>query len=170
MKTYSDRPVMNDKIKHDRVVLIGEDGENLGVVAIKDALNRAGDLGLDVIVVNDKLDVPVCKIMDYGKHKYEEKVKRKNNKRVSKRVGKRKEIFLSLNIGEHDKRTKLRKVVCFLEKNMEVVIGIKLKGRYRGRSDLAKDKIIEALKSESIDIDDNNWRISGNNVAILVKP
>jgi translation initiation factor IF-3 len=157
---------MNDQIKNSKVVLIGSGGENFGVVERADALSKASDLDLDVIVVNDKPDVPICKLIDYGKYKYEQKIKKKNNKKNLKR----KKIFLSLNIGEHDQKIKLKKVIGFLEKKMEVVVEIKLKGRYRGRSDLAKNKIIEALQSESIDIDDNNWRISGNNVAILINP
>lgn len=166
MKGRSERPVMNGQIRHGQVMLIGADGENLGVVDRDDAISRAVNLNLDIMVVNDKPEIPVCRLIDYGKYKYEQKVKKKNNKKQ----GKRKEIFLSLNIGEHDQKTKLKKVIGFLEKRMEVVIGIKLKGRYRGRSDLAKNKIIEALQSESIDIDDNNWRISGNNVAVLLTP
>jgi len=166
MKGRSERPVMNGQIRHGQVMLIGADVENLGVVDRDDAISRAVNLNLDIMVVNDKPEIPVCRLIDYGKYKYEQKVKKKNNKKQ----GKRKEIFLSLNIGEHDQKTKLKKVIGFLEKRMEVVIGIKLKGRYRGRSDLAKNKIIEALQSESIDIDDNNWRISGNNVAVLLTP
>ncbi len=159
--------LVNDQINHDRLIVIDNNGDNLGVINKKDALKKASENGLDLVMVNcPRNDHPTCKIIDYGKYKYKQAIKNKKKPKQSKR----KEIFLSINIGEHDKNTKLKKVVNFLDKKMEVVVGIKLKGRYRNKLDLAKSKLIEALRSINIDIDDNNWRESKWSVAVLIIP
>jgi translation initiation factor IF-3 len=164
------RVLVNEQIKHDSIRVIDSNGDNLGILDKKEALHKALDLGLDLVMVhssnNPDDDYPICKIMDYGKYKYNQKVKGKKSSRHTKR----KEIFLSMNIGDHDKKTKLRKIVTFLEKKIEVMVSIRLKGRYRGRSALAKNKLIDALQSESISIDDNNWRVSNNTVSVLINP
>jgi len=163
-----DKTLVNDQIKNREVRVISEGGENLGIIDRRDAMRLAGDAGLDLVLmsgVND--DCPVCKIIDYGKYKYNQKIKKRNKPKQNKR----KEIVIkTVNIGDHDMKIKLRKVTGFLEKKMEVVIGIRLRGRYTGKTNLAKDKLVESLQSEGISIDDNNWRISDKLVAILLSP
>jgi len=163
-----DKILVNDQIKSREVRVISENGDNLGIIDRRDAILMAENSELDLVLmggVDD--DYPVCKIIDYGKYKYNQKVKKKNKPKQNKR----KEIFIkTVNIGDHDMKIKLRKVLGFLDRKMEVVIGIRLKGRYTGRTDLAKDKLIESLRSEDIRIDNNNWRISKNLVAILLSP
>ncbi len=159
--------LVNDQINHDRLRVIDNNGNNLGIINKKDALKKASENGLDLVMVHcPKNDHPTCRIIDYGKHKYKQAIKNKKKPKQNKR----KEIFLSINIGEHDRSTKLKKVINFLDKKMEVVVGIKLKGRYRNKSDLAKSKLIEALQLADIDIDDNNWRESKWSVAVLIVP
>ena len=164
-----DRVLVNEQIRYDSIRVIDSNGDNLGILDKKEALHKASDLGLDLVMVhssNPDGDYPICKIMDYGKYKYNQKIKGKKSSRHIKR----KEIFLSMNIGDHDKKTKLRKIVAFLKKKIDVSVSMKLKGRYRGKSALAKSKLIDALQSESIAIDDNNWRVSDNIVSLLIKP
>jgi translation initiation factor IF-3 len=163
-----DKILINDQIKNREVRVISEGGENLGIINRIDAIRLAEDAELDLVLMGGSSDdYPVCKIIDYGKYKYNQKIKKRNKPKQNKR----KEIFIkTVNIGDHDMKIKLRKVVGFLEKKMEVVIGIRLKGGYTGRTNLAKDKLTESLQAEGIHIDDNNWRISNNLVAILLSP
>jgi len=158
--------LVNDQIKHREIRVIGEDGKNLGVIDREDAMNIAESAELDLVMMSCPADgYPVCKIIDYGKFKYNQKIKKKNKSKQNKR----KEIVIkTINIEDYDMKIKLKKVSEFLEKNMEVVIGIRLRGRYRGRIEQAKDRLTKSLESEGIVFDDNNWRISDNLVALLL--
>ena len=159
--------LINDQISYDTVRVIGKDGENVGVLSVQDAMKLANDSELDLMVIHcPEDDYPICKVLDYGKYKYKKTLKSKKNSKASKK----KEIFLSMNIGDHDKQTKMKKISMLLDKNRDVIVGIKLKGRYRGMLEVAKGKLVEALKSKNISINDKNWRISRDVVSILIRP
>ena len=107
-----ERPI-NETIVASEVRLIGADGEQIGVVTREDALNRAAHIGLDLVIVADNADPPVCKIMDYGKFKYEEQ-KKKNEARKKQKTIDVKEIKLRPNIDSHDYDVKMRSMLIFL--------------------------------------------------------
>ena len=114
---------LNDEITAKEVRLISVDGEQLGVVSIDVALERASEIGLDLIEVGPNSKPPVCRILDYGKLKYEEKKKRQLSKK-KQHVIKVKEIRLRPRIDEHDLMTKLNQGKKFLSE------GAKLKGHF----------------------------------------
>ncbi len=123
---------MNQNIKASSVLVIGADGSNLGVLSLSDALKRAEVDNLDLVQVSPgdagKNVPPTCKIMNYGKHCYEQE-KRGREARKKQKVVVTKEIRLSLNIGEKDFETKLGRASSFLERGDKVKVCIKFKGR-----------------------------------------
>tara|TARA_B100000686_G_C16801376_1_gene986277 strand:- start:18 stop:497 length:480 start_codon:yes stop_codon:yes gene_type:complete len=117
------------------VRLIGADGEQIGVVEKKDALDRATNLGLDLVIVADNADPPVCKIMDYGKFKYEEQ-KKKNEARKKQKTIDVKEIKLRPNIDTHDYDVKMRSMRKFLNEGDKVKVTMRFRGREMAHQDL----------------------------------
>ena len=127
--------------------MISETGEQLGVVSLEAALERAEDVGLDLMEVGPGMKPPVCKIVDYGKLKYEEKKKQQQSKK-KQHVVKLKEIRLRPRIDEHDLMTKLNRGRKFLEDGAKLKIPLMFRGRELARIDLGKlvmDRVLEEL-------------------------
>ena len=128
-------------------MLIDVDGEQLGVVSTSDALERAEESGLDLMEVAPNADPPVCKILNYGKFKYEEKKKLQNSKK-KQHVIKIKEIRFRPRIGEHDLMTKLNMGRKFINEGFKLKVTLMFRGRELSRVDLGKDvmnKVLEEL-------------------------
>jgi len=121
-----DKYLANEKIKSDEVMVIDQDGKQIGVMSLKDAIDKAKEDGLDLIQVSNSKP-PACKIADYGKLKYETRLKDKENRKKNKVVIK--QITMKLNISDHDLQTKINHAQEFLTKNQKVQFIIKLKGR-----------------------------------------
>lgn len=140
----------NSRIKADEVVLIDSDGSKVGKVTIFQARQRAEDQGLDLILVNDK-EIPVCKIADYGKIKYEQS-KKKHKSHSNK--GSLKEIRFGMNISDHDLGTKINKTLNLLEKGHKVKYVLMLRGNTRNftkeRTDAFFNKAIEQFKENYV--------------------
>tara|TARA_B100000161_G_scaffold261863_1_gene230814 strand:- start:111 stop:566 length:456 start_codon:yes stop_codon:yes gene_type:complete len=127
--------------------LISEDGEQLGVVSIEVALEKAREVGLDLIEVGPNTKPPVCKILDYGKLKYEEKKKQQLSKK-KQHVIKVKEIRLRPRIDDHDLMTKLNQGRKFLQDGAKLKVTLMFRGREMARVDLGKlvmEKVLEEL-------------------------
>jgi len=127
--------------------LISEDGEQLGVVSIEVALEKAKEVGLDLIEVGPNTKPPVCKILDYGKLKYEEKKKQQLSKK-KQHVIKVKEIRLRPRIDDHDLMTKLNHGRKFLQDGSKLKVTLMFRGREMARVDLGKivmEKVLEEL-------------------------
>ena len=107
--------MINEQIRDKEVRLIGEDGEQLGVVSVKEAMSKAEEAGLDLVKIAPTAKPPVCKIVDYGKFKYEQTRKEKEAKKKQK-VIEVKEIRLSPNIDTNDLNTKMNAARKFLTK------------------------------------------------------
>ena len=120
------------------VRLIGADGEQIGVVTRDDALDRAANIGLDLVIVADNADPPVCKIMDYGKFKYEEQ-KKKNEARKKQKTIEVKEIKLRPNIDSHDYDVKMRSMEKFLGEGDKVKVTMRFRGREMAHQNLGLD-------------------------------
>lgn len=129
-----ERPI-NDMIKAPNIRLIAADGEQLGVVSREDALNKAADAGLDLVIVAETADPPVCKIMDYGKFKYEEQ-KKKNEARKKQKTIDVKEIKLRPGIDNHDYDVKMRSMRKFLDEGDKVKVTMRFRGREMAHQDL----------------------------------
>jgi len=132
-----DRPI-NEMIQAAEVRLIRAEGEQIGVVTRDDALDRAANLRLDLVIVADNADPPVCKIMDYGKFKYEEQ-KKKNEARKKQKTIDVKEIKLRPNIDSHDYYVKMRSMVKFLGEGDKVKVTMRFRGREMAHQNLGLD-------------------------------
>ncbi len=127
--------------------MISETGEQIGIVNIQDALDKANSIGLDLIEIAPEAKPPVCKILDHGKLKYEKKKKKAQNKK-KQHVIKLKEIRLRPRIEEHDLMTKLNQGRKFLEDGCKLKVTLMFRGRELARVDLGKvvmEKVIEQL-------------------------
>lgn len=142
--------VINNQIRAERVRLINEKGENLGIFLLKEALNIAQEKGLDLIQITDKTDIPVCKLGEIGKHLY--RLKKKEGKK-SKKAGELKNIRIGYNISDHDIETKAKQVLSFLKKGNKVRIELRLKGREHLFSEIGKEKITQFLEKLNQEIE-----------------
>ena len=119
---------MNEKIRAREIRVIGEDGEQFGILTVSEALALAAEKNLDLVEISPNATPPVFKIMDYGKFKYEKTKKEKENKKKQKNVV-IKEIRIKPHIDEHDKETKISQIKKFIEKEYKVKISLRLSGR-----------------------------------------
>lgn len=131
------------------VRLIDETGENVGVVNTGEAVDRAFDVGLDLVEVSPNVDPPVCKILDYGKYKYEEQ-KKANVARKKQKVIEVKEIKMRPGIDVHDYDVKMRSMQKFLSEGDKVKVTL----RFRGREMAHQDRGFKVLKRVQDDLDE----------------
>ncbi len=120
--------MINEQIRDKEVRLISEEGEQLGIVPIKDAMKLAEDAGLDLVKIAPTATPPVCKIVDYGKYKYEQLRKEKEAKKKQKTI-ELKEIRLTPNIDTNDLNTKINAAKKFLTKGDKVKVTLRFRGR-----------------------------------------
>src|SRR6202453_4372506 len=123
-----DGPRVNEEIRVPQVRLIDQDGEMMGVMTARDAMLRAFAVGLDLVEVSPNADPPVCKILDYGKFKFQEQ-KKKNEARKRQKVQEIKEIKLRPNIDTHDYDVKARSMHRFFEEGDKVKVTLRFRGR-----------------------------------------
>lgn len=120
--------MLNEQIRDKEIRLIGEDGEQLGIMSAKDALKMAKEAGLDLVKIAPTAKPPVCKIVDYGKYRYEQARREKEAKKKQKTT-EVKEIQLSPNIDVNDLTTKANQARKFLEKGNKVKVALRFRGR-----------------------------------------
>ncbi|MDC1194580.1 translation initiation factor IF-3 [Pseudomonadota bacterium] len=123
-----DGPRINELIRAENVRCIGAAGEQLGVISISEALKLAEDESLDLVEIQPNVDPPVCKILDYGKFKYEAQ-KRKNEARKKQKIIEVKEIKLRPNIDNNDFTVKMKQVKKFIDNGDKVKITLRFRGR-----------------------------------------
>lgn len=134
-------PRSNEQIQADKVRLIDEKGNMLGVLTLRDAIYKAKNVNLDLVEVSPNAEPPVCKIIDYGKYKYEIQKKSSDAKKKQKTVD-IKEIKIRPNIGENDYTTKLKAAVKFLEAGNKVKVSMRFRGREISKQDIAKNMFL----------------------------
>lgn len=127
----TDRLRINNEILAHELRVVGADGQNLGVLSLRDALAAAKAAGLDLIEISPQAVPPVAKIVDYGKFEYE-RSKKEKIVRAKAKVSETKEIQIRVGTGEHDKALKAKKVAEWLAEGHRVRIELFLKGRYKG--------------------------------------
>jgi translation initiation factor IF-3 len=120
------------------VRVIDDQGQQLGVFPIAEAVTMARNENLDLVQITDKVEPPICKITDYGKHLYREK---KKEKTVKSSLGELKGIRLKFGISSHDMETRAKSALKFLEKGNKVKIELPLRGRQKALGDFAKEKM-----------------------------
>ena len=163
-------PRINDRIRSPQVRLVGADGEQIGVVSTQDALRQARDLDLDLVEVAPQADPPVCRIMDYGKYKYERDIRQKEARKKQARV-EVKEIKFRPKIDRHDYATKKGHVERFLKAGAKVKITIMFRGREMAHTDLGR-KILDQLIAELGDtiVVESHPKQEGRNMIMVLAP
>ena len=162
-----DLPI-NDGIKAKEVQLISDDGEKLGVLSLNDALEKAEEKKLDLVLVAPNANPPVCKIMNYGKYKFEQAKKEKEAKKKQKTVD-IKEIRITPNIEEHDFGFKAKNARKFLEDGNKLRITIKFRGREINNSNLGEDVLNRFIENLSdIANVDKKPKLEGKNMFIML--
>ena len=165
-----DGPRINEAIKVKEVRLIDENGENRGIVSISEALRIADDAGLDLIEISPQAVPPVCKVLDYGKYKYEVQ-KRKNEAKKNQKVVNIKELKLRPVIDTHDYEVKLKQAKKFLAQGDKVKFTMRFKGREMSANDMGKeilDKIMEDL--DTVGKVDSAPKLEGRQMMMLMSP
>ncbi|MBO5306175.1 MAG: translation initiation factor IF-3, partial [Clostridia bacterium] len=119
---------MNEDIKEKSIRVVGADGEQLGVMSSEEALKKAYDEGLDLVMMAPQATPPVCKIMDYGKYRFE-RDKKEKEARKKQQVVEVKEIQLSYRIDTHDFETKVKHALRFLGEGNKVRVVLRFRGR-----------------------------------------
>jgi translation initiation factor IF-3 len=137
-KEQAKRTRTNNQIRVDEVRLIDEDDQNIGVISFKEALSQAEEIGLDLVEVNPKAVPPVCKIMNFGKYKYDQEKVAHKQKMASKKT-EVKGIRLSFKIKGADLETRVNQATKFLEAGHQVKVEMILKGREKAHSPQARE-------------------------------
>ncbi|QDH16045.1 translation initiation factor IF-3 [Oecophyllibacter saccharovorans] len=143
-------PRVNEEIRVPQVRVIDADGEMIGILPTRDALQRAFAAGLDLLEISPTAEPPVAKILDYGKFKYEQQKKR-NEARKKQKVIELKEVKVRPGTGEHDFQTKLKAVQSFLEDGDKVKVSLRFKGREMAHQELGL-KMLERIRAEVEDL------------------
>ncbi|CAO3411601.1 Translation initiation factor 3 [Azospirillum endophyticum] len=152
------------------VRLVGADGEMVGVVPLRQALDAAADADLDLVEVAPQADPPVCKILDYGKFRFEEQ-KKANEARKKQKIIELKEIKLRPNIDDHDYDVKMRSAVRFIEEGDKVKMTMRFRGREMAHQDLGlnvlvrvRDQLQDIAKVEQMP------RVEGRMMVMVLAP
>ena len=159
---------VNGQIRAKEVQLIGENGEKLGIVDFKEALNMAQEKKLDLVLVAPNSRPVVCKIMNYGKYKFEQ-AKREKKKKKKQKVLEVKEIRITPNIEEHDFNFKAKNARKFLESGNKLKITVRFKGREINNSkagEVVLNKFIDELSD--ISIVEKRPKLEGRNMFIML--
>lgn len=141
-----DGPRANEDIQADPVRLVDADGEMVGVIGLQEAIDMAVEVGLDLVEVSPNADPPVCKILDYGKYKYEAQ-KKANEARKKQKIIEVKEIKMRPGIDDHDYEVKMKAVRRFLDDGDKVKMTIRFRGREMAHQDLGL-KVLERVREE----------------------
>lgn len=166
----TDGPRINREIKAKEVRLINYNGENLGVVSLLEALKIAQDVGLDLIEISPQVTPPVCKVLDYGKYKYEQQ-KKKNEAKKNQKVVSIKELKLRPMIDTHDYEVKVKQAKKFLSQGDKVKFTMRYKGREMSANDMGKEilnKLLEDL--DGICKVDAAPKMEGKQMFMIVSP
>jgi translation initiation factor IF-3 len=139
-------PRINDEIRVPQVRLIDDAGEMIGVMSAREALIRAYDAGLDLVEISPNAVPPVCKILDYGKYKYEQQ-KKANEARKKQKVVEIKEIKVRPNIDDHDYDVKMKQMKNFIGGGDKVKVTLRFRGREMAHQELGV-KVLERIRSD----------------------
>ena len=134
----NDDVILNEEIDFPQVRCVGDDGEQYGLISSQEALKIADSKGLDLVLIAPDAKPPVCKIMDYGKYRFEQ-TKREKENRKNQKVIELKEIRLSATIDQHDMEVKAKACTKFLSNGDKVKVSIRFKGRQVKHGDIGLD-------------------------------
>ncbi|MDG4650048.1 translation initiation factor IF-3 [Roseibacterium sp. SDUM158017] len=161
---------MNDRIRAPEIRLIGPEGENLGVVHPAKAMDLAVEAGLDLVEISPNAEPPVCKIMDFGKFKYETQ-KREAEARKKQKTIEVKEVKFRPNTDVHDYEVKMRNVTRFLEAGDKVKVTLRFRGREMAHQNLGRE-LLERVASdvEGLGKVENMPKMEGRQMVMMIGP
>ena len=161
---------INEEIRDKEVRLISNDGEQLGIVPIQKAQNIAVEKGMDLVKIAPQAKPPVCKIMDYGKFRFEQ-AKREKEARKNQHVIEVKEIRMSPGIGENDFNTKLKNGQKFLQGGDRLKVTIRFRGREMAHTNIGEQLLRDfAAKCADIANLDKQPKLEGRNMSMFLSP
>jgi|TARA_B110000503_G_C7031464_1_gene364188 translation initiation factor IF-3 len=163
-------PRVNDRIRSSEIRLIGAEGENVGVVTPERAMEMAEQAGLDLVEISPNAEPPVCKIMDFGKFKYEQQ-KREAEARKKQHIIEIKEIKFRPGTDTHDYDVKMRSVLKFLDEGDKVKVTLRFRGREMAHQDLG----LELLNRVAADVEEAGKiesmpRLEGRQMVMMIGP
>ena len=164
--------LINEQIKVSQVLVIGPNGEQVGVKPIADALTLANYAGLDLVLLSPNANPPVCKVMDYNKYKYERNKKEKEAlKKQRANMSELKEFRLSPVIDIGDFETKVKQVTKYLQKGDRIKVTIRFKGRQMAHTEIGKDVLLRfAARLEDLAEIEQQPKLDGRSMIMLLTP
>ncbi|MFT6932537.1 MAG: translation initiation factor IF-3 [Paracoccaceae bacterium] len=163
-------PRVNERIRGSDIRLIGADGENAGVVSPERAMQMAVEAGLDLVEISPNAEPPVCKIMDFGKFKYEQQ-KRESEARKKQKIIEVKEIKFRPNTDTHDYGVKMRSVFKFLENGDKVKVTLRFRGREMAHQNLGRE-LLERVAEDVKEVGkiENMPKMEGRQMIMMIGP
>ncbi|HKQ55677.1 MAG TPA: translation initiation factor IF-3 [Methyloceanibacter sp.] len=163
-------PRINEAIDNPNIQLIDATGHNIGVVATTDALARAVEAGLDLVEIAPNSEPPVCKILDFGKYKYQAQ-KKAAEARKKQRTVEIKEIKMRPNIDIHDYQVKMRSIVRFFEEGDKVKVTLRFRGREMAHMELGT-RLLDRVKQDTATIAkvESEPRLEGRQMVMVLAP
>lgn len=163
-----DQTRINERIRASKVRVVTATGEQLGVMATREALEKAKSLGLDLVEVTSASDPPVCRIVDYGKYKYQQSKLQKNNK---SKVVRMKEIKLRIGTDTNDYNVKMARTESFLDAGHKVRFQLRFRGRENAHQELGfvvMSRVVEDMKTMAQI--DQQAKLAGNTMNMVLSP
>ena len=162
--------LINEMIKVKEVRVIDSDSSQLGIITTREALARAKEKDLDLVMVSPTAVPPVCRIMDHGRHRYEQEKKLKEAKK-KQHVTDLKELTVSYKIGEHDFQVRVKRIKQFVEHGDKVKISVRLRGRELEHSHLAVNLLGKFAKEvEEVAVVEKPAKMEGKQVLMILAP
>ena len=170
MKIAIQNHLLNDEIREAEVRLISEEGEQLGVMSSEQALQIAEERELDLVLISPQAKPPVCRIMDYGKYRFEQ-TKKEKEARKNQRIIEVKEIRMSPGIGENDFNTKLKNGQKFLMDGDRLKVTVRFRGREMAHTNIGEELLTSfAAQCTEIATLDKNPKLEGRNMFMFLSP
>lgn len=161
---------MNEQIRAREVRVVGSDGEQLGIMNLRDALIVAGEKNLDLVAVSLNAKPPVCRIMDFGKYKFEQS-KREKEARRNQKIITVKEVKVRPNIEDHDFDVKLKNAIRFLSNGDKVKASVMFRGREITHPELGQKLLLRLAKEvEELAVVERVPKVEGRNMIMILSP
>ena len=162
--------LLNEEIQEKEVRLISEDGEQLGVMSSEEALKIAEEREMDLVLISPQAKPPVCRVMDYGKFRFEQ-TKKEKEARKNQRIIEIKEIRMSPGIGENDFNTKLKNGQKFLQDGDRLKVTVRFRGREMAHTQIGEELLTNfAEQCREIASMDKNPKLEGRNMSMFLSP
>ena len=161
---------LNEEIRDKELRLIGNGGDQLGIMSAEEALRIADEQGLDLVKISPTANPPVCKLMDYGKYKFEQ-TKREKEARKNQHIVEIKEVRMSPSIDVNDFNVKLRNAQKFLAEGNRVKVTVRFRGREMAHTDIGKGLLLKfAEQCAEVAALDKEPKLDGRHMSIFLSP